>query len=185
MPNAYVVDLSPADAARLEEYGSALREELATVLREHAAEQGWSFVGPVTVAFREVPDLSAGVSRVSSSVRAEEHVSARVPEQATTAPGRPRLLVSGGDDDAPERTVVLTGPVTVLGRGAEADVQVADSGVSRRHAEVRLGPEGTTLVDLQSTNGTRVNGRRVSTTRLRDRDRVELGATVLVYRQDG
>ena len=82
VPNAYAVELSPADAERLEEYGPALRDELATVLREHAAEQGWSFVGPVTVAFRRADDVAAGVSRVSSSVRADEHVSARVPEQA-------------------------------------------------------------------------------------------------------
>lgn len=186
VPNSYVVDLSPRDAERLEEFGPALRDELGTVLTEHAGEQGWSFVGPVAVSFRGTEDVRDGVFRVASSVRSDQHVSARVsPQGATTAEGRPRLLVSGGDADAPERTVVLTGPVTVLGRGPEADVQVGDTGVSRRHAEIRLEPEGTRLIDLQSTNGTRVNGRRVSTTRLRDRDRVELGATLLVYRQDG
>ncbi len=89
--------------------------------------------------------------------------------------------MSGGT----ERTVPLTGPVTVLGRGQEADVQVADTGVSRRHCELRLDADGARLVDLGSTNGTRVNGRRVSETRLRDGDRVELGATALVFRQEG
>ncbi|MCW2779265.1 MAG: domain containing protein [Frankiales bacterium] len=186
VPNAYLVELSPSDGERLQEFGPALTRELATVLTEHAAEQGWSFVGPVTVAFSRNDSVKNGVFRVSSSVKAEQQVSARVPEQgATTAPGRPRLVVSGGEDGAEERTVVLTGEVTVLGRGQEADVQVADTGVSRRHAQIVLEPGGARLQDLQSTNGTRVNGRRVSSTRLRDGDSVDVGATTLVYRQDG
>lgn len=184
VPNTYLVELGEADAARLEEFGPALREELAAMLREHADEQGWSFVGPVTVRLGRADDVGKGLFRVTGSVQAAEQVSARVPVQgATTAPGRPRLVVappSGG----PERTVVLTAPVTVLGRGQEADVQVADTGVSRRHAELHLEPGGVRLLDLQSTNGTRVNGRRVSDAVLADGDRVELGGTALVYRQD-
>lgn len=184
VPNSYVVRLSPPDADRLQEFGDALTAELATVLTEHAAEQGWSFVGPVAVALDRSEQTAPGVFTVSSSVKAEQHVSARVPAQgATTSPGRPRLVVVGSGGG--ERTVVLTEAVTVLGRGQEADVQVADTGVSRRHAEVRLEPGGASVVDLQSTNGTRVNGRRVGAARLRDGDRVDLGATSLVYRQDG
>ncbi len=188
VPNSYVVHLAPSDAERLEEFGDALTRELATVLTEHAAEQGWSFVGPVAVALTRSDSAAAGVVTVTSSVKAERQVDARVPAQgATTAPGRPRLVVTGGEAgaDGAERTVVLTQPVTVLGRGQESDVQVADTGVSRRHAEVRLEADGAVLADLQSTNGTRVNGRRVGTARLRDGDRVDLGATSLVYRQDG
>ncbi len=184
VPNAYAVALAPADAERLEEYGEALREELATVLREHAQEQGFSFVGPVSVAFTAADDVKPGVFRVTSSVHAAQKVAARPgADGATTAPGRPRLVLAG-DAQAPERTVVLTQDVTVLGRGQEADVQVVDTGVSRRHAELRREPTGVHLVDLQSTNGTRVNGRRVGTTRLRDGDVVELGGTSLTYRQD-
>ncbi|MCW2607168.1 MAG: domain containing protein [Frankiales bacterium] len=185
VPNVYAVELAPKDADRLEEFGEPLREELATVLREHAAEQGYSFVGPVSVGFSRSDDVAPGVFRVSSSVLAERQVSARVPAQgATTAPGRPRLVVAA-TPHAAERTIVLTAEVTVLGRGQEADVQVVDTGVSRRHAELRLQPDGVEVVDLQSTNGTRVNSRRVSSARLRDGDVVELGGTTLTYRQDG
>jgi pSer/pThr/pTyr-binding forkhead associated (FHA) protein len=59
-----------------------------------------------------------------------------------------------------------------------------DTGVSRRHAELRVEDDGFTLVDLNSTNGTTVNNQRVSSALLAEGDRIGLGATVLVYRQD-
>lgn len=185
VPNDYVVELGATDAERLGSYDSALRSELAGMLRDHAAEQGWSFVGPVQVALEQVEDLGTGVFRVRSSVAAEEKVRGRVPPQGTqTAPGRPRLVLLAGGTTSQERSFPLTQPVTVLGRGAEADVRVVDTGVSRLHAELHLEDSGVRLVDLQSTNGTLVNGSRVSNAMLSDGDRIELGTTALIYRQD-
>lgn len=186
VPNSYDVELTEADATRLQEFGEALREQLAEMLREHAAEQGWSFVGPVSVRLVAADDLARGVFRVRGTVQPTDSVSARASAAGTvTAPGRPRLVPEAdGAEGAPPRTIPITQPVTVLGRGPEADVQVADTGVSRRHAELHLEDSGVRLVDLQSTNGTRVNGRRVGSKLLRSGDRVELGTTALVYRQD-
>jgi pSer/pThr/pTyr-binding forkhead associated (FHA) protein len=78
-------------------------------------------------------------------------------------------------------------PGVVLGRGTEADVQINDPGVSRRHAEIRLMPEGpdgirVVLVDLGSTNGTMVNGRRTSEAELNDGSIVRIGTTDLTVR---
>jgi len=187
VPNAYVVELGDSDLARLQEFGPPLLHELAAMLQDHAAEQGWSFVGPVSVRLEHDPEVARGVVHVRGSALAADSVSNRVPVRgATTAPGRPRLLVVAGSTvaGAAERTVALTQAVTVMGRGQEADLQVADTGVSRRHAELRLEPGGVRLVDLGSTNGTRVNGSRTAETVLADGDRIELGATALVYRQD-
>jgi PAS domain S-box-containing protein len=65
---------------------------------------------------------------------------------------------------------------TVIGRGAEADVEVDDPGVSRRHAMVVRRPSGEcVLVDLQSRNGTYVNGLRVRSSPLREGDKIQLG----------
>ena len=69
----------------------------------------------------------------------------------------------------------------VLGRSREADVRVADVNVSRRHAEVRQEGAGYWIVDLGSTNGLEVNGKRVDRARLRDGDRITLGATEVVF----
>ena len=95
----------------------------------------------------------------------------------------PHLVVLGHGPAAAEldRTVRLTGPVAVIGRGAEADVQLTDTGVSRRHAEVRL-TTPPTLVDLGSTNGTRLNSQPVARGDLRDGDRIGVGTSELVFR---
>jgi pSer/pThr/pTyr-binding forkhead associated (FHA) protein len=65
----------------------------------------------------------------------------------------------------------------VLGRSRDCDVTVQDPNVSRRHAELRQ--EGATywIVDLDSTNGTEVNGRRVQRAKLADGDVLTIGST--------
>jgi hypothetical protein len=181
VPNDYVVELGSSDAERLREYDVALRKELADMVSEHAQEQGWSFVGPVSVRIEELEDLATGVFRVRSSVVADATGTHRAPPAvpAQGAPsGSPRLEMGG-------RPIPVGTPVFVLGRGAEADLRLPDTGVSRRHAELHLQDGTVTLVDLSSTNGTTVNGRRVDRARLTDGDRIGVGATVLVYRQDG
>jgi hypothetical protein len=181
VPNDYVVELGSSDAERLREYDVALRKELADMVSEHAQEQGWSFVGPVSVRIEELEDLATGVFRVRSSVVADATGTHRAPPAvpAQGAPsGSPRLEMGG-------RPIPVSTPVFVLGRGAEADLRLPDTGVSRRHAELHLQDGTVTLVDLSSTNGTTVNGRRVDRARLTDGDRIGVGATVLVYRQDG
>lgn len=91
----------------------------------------------------------------------------------------------------PEREVVtltvdgrahpITSRSVVIGRSREADIRLADVNVSRRHAEIVQ--EGATywLVDLGSTNGTDVNGRRVTRAKLADGDRITIGATDIVF----
>jgi hypothetical protein len=91
----------------------------------------------------------------------------------------------------PEREVVtltfagksheVTTPRLVLGRSRSSDIRVPDVNVSRRHAELRQ--EGATywLFDLDSTNGTVLNGKRVQRERLRDGDTITIGSTDIVF----
>ena len=179
VPNAFVVEVATTDLERFGEWDEQLRKELAGMVSEHAQEQGWSFVGPVQVAFEQVEELATGVFRVRSRVVADapaEQPSSAAP--ASRGLGRPRLLIPGN----PERVVPLIRAVTVLGRGAEADLRLPDSGVSRAHAELRLHGDVVRVVDLDSTNGTVVNGQRVRESDLADGDRLDIGATSLVFR---
>lgn len=184
VPNDYVVELGPADSDRLGEYDAPLRRELAAMVSEHAQEQGWSFVGPVTVRFERHEHLGAGVFRVRSGVLSAAEAPPPPPATPRLSP-QARLVLAPAGERAGERAVGLHLPVTVIGRGAEADVTLHDTGVSRRHAEVRLVGGLAELVDLQSTNGTSLNGRRVSRAALSDGDRIGVGATSLVFRVDG
>ena len=72
----------------------------------------------------------------------------------------------------------------VIGRGQDADLRLPDTGVSRRHVDVRFDGVGAVLHDLGSTNGTTVNGHRAQSWQLQHGDVVRLGHTVLVYRQE-
>ena len=80
----------------------------------------------------------------------------------------------------------LLSAITVLGRDNTADVILDDPGISRRHTEIRVTSDGPHLVasirDLGSTNGTFVNGERITSQRLADGDRVNVGRTALTYR---
>ena len=81
------------------------------------------------------------------------------------------------------RAVPLTAERVVIGRSRECDIRVDDGNVSRRHVElVREGPSEWVVVDLGSTNGTELNGRKVQRrTALDDGDRITIGSTELVF----
>ncbi len=80
------------------------------------------------------------------------------------------------------RRIPLTRAVTVLGRAGEVDVPLDDAGVSRRHAEIHVTDGRYRVVDLGSTNGTFVDGERVTTGELRDGSTITVGRSRLVFR---
>jgi hypothetical protein len=205
VPNDFVVELGDHDHARLAEWAEPLGDELVAMVREHASEQGYSFVGPVHVGFEHVPDVGTGVFRIRSGAVAGEtppNPVAPPPAAGTTAApaapsrsafdGRPRLILAAGGGAArgtpqaagAESSFVLTKPVTVIGRANDCELRLDDPGVSRRHAELRVNGDEAEIIDLGSTNGIRVNGNAVPSARLLDGDRIDLGSTSLVFRRD-
>jgi Protein of unknown function (DUF3662)/Inner membrane component of T3SS, cytoplasmic domain len=195
VPNRFVFTLSPADAERFEQTSKALRRELEQVVAEGAAERGWGLVGPPEVAFLTDPSLSQGEYGCEASmVEGPTTGSRRVAAPAAPAHAAPaQEAASGNEPPSPGRLVVLEhgrpGQVfdlskdrVTIGRLAESDVTLADPGVSRRHAEVRREDGRYRLVDLGSTNGTRVNEAVVGDRLLEEGDRITIGRTVLEFR---
>ncbi len=176
VPNAFIVELGATDHERLGGYSGALAEELASAVREHADEQRYSFVGPISVDFDLVDDLDTGMFRIRSAAKAG--ATTAHPQRGAQARGAPYIDVDG-------MRVALTGEVTVIGRGSEADVRIDDPGVSRRHAELRLRDGRAQIVDLGSTNCVVVDGRRVDHAWLSDGTRIALGSVAVVYRSGG
>ena len=78
------------------------------------------------------------------------------------------------------------GAMTILGRDDSADIILDDPGISRRHSELRVTTDGphfvSTVRDLGSTNGTFVNGERITSEHLRDGDRITVGRTSITFR---
>ncbi len=104
-----------------------------------------------------------------------QRVGAPVAQARARRAERAVLVVAG-------RRVLVPPPGAVLGRSRECDVVLDDTGVSRRHAEVRPSAEGWTVRDLGSTNGVRLNDRTLRGTQaLRLGDRIELGSTEIVF----
>lgn len=202
VPNKYEVLLSSSDAERLLPFAGALSRELAAMIREHAEAEGWQFFGDVEVELLDDPGLDSGVFRVHGRVDSGEQ-GANASSGSSRSGGdqqagdlrrrRPRLVISTGGDamlgsgqaDGNEVVHMLRSRTTVLGRSGDAGLRLTDTGISRLHAEVRLGDEGAELVDLGSTNGTLLNGRTVQRAPLHDGDRVRVGSTDLVFRLDG
>jgi hypothetical protein len=189
-PNSYVVELGDRDYRRLAEWAEPLGEELSAMLKEHAADSGYSFVGPVDVGFEHRPEIGTGLFRIRSTMAAPDEAASASPTPALpkTAPPpagayplRPRLILSVGDE---ESAYFLTHAVTVIGRASDCDLRIEDSGVSRHHAEVRYSDGRVGIVDLGSTNGVAVNGKPAERVELKDGDRIDIGHSTLIFRRD-
>jgi hypothetical protein len=86
-------------------------------------------------------------------------------------------------DQTNERFVLRMGS-NIVGRGSDADLQLLDQGISRRHLDIQFDGNFATVYDLGSTNGTAVNGHEVGSQVLRHGDVIRLGHTRLVFHQD-
>ena len=201
VPNLYTIELSGTDFERLSGYEEALSDELVAAAQEHADSQRYQPGGPVQISFHRDEELETGVFRVRPatsrrSIAPSTQLPARPPAGAATAtatpphtaaPSRPAMnpaarpwLVVDGE------RYPLIGAHTVIGRDELADIVLDDPGISRRHCEVRVSNDGPHLVtsirDLGSTNGTFVNGERITSTRLDEGDQITIGRTQAVFR---
>ena len=80
-----------------------------------------------------------------------------------------------------KKTRVVTAPKAVLGRSRECDIRLPDANSSRRHAEIRYEDDTWWIVDLGSTNGIEVNGKRTDRAKLEHEDRILLGRTEVTF----
>lgn len=98
------------------------------------------------------------------------------------SPGGGRTTVTLQLDDGSGRTYQLREGTNVIGRGQDAQFRLPDTGVSRRHLEVRFDGHAALLSDLNSTNGTTVNNAPVTEWQLADGDIIRLGHSEIIVR---
>jgi len=91
----------------------------------------------------------------------------------------PALIVIDGNDTG--QIFKLTAAAMSLGRGSTASIRVNDKTVSRKHCLLETTPAYVTVIDLQSANGTSVNGDRIQKRRLVNGDKIRVGSTVLKF----
>jgi hypothetical protein len=196
-PNEYVVWLSPKDREQFEGYEAELRRELSGYLLEHARRERIALLTRPSINFETDEDLRLGEFGIQARlVRSAEDDAAEEPSQGDHG----HTMVYSTSDRLSEplrepdprrrsarvrvdgRTCVVGSGGAVLGRSREADIQVDDQNVSRKHAEVRPSGASWTVRDLGSTNGVKVNGRRIQGAQsLRSGDTITLGTSDIVF----
>ena len=198
VPNEYSIYLAPDDRRQFDSYEDSLVDELQQYLAEHARREEYALLSSPRVVFNTDEDLAVGEFGIATrmvqppgAAKAKDgppsatmiYRPTRQPTEAATPaelgipepPPPPASLHIGG------RKYELARERTVLGRSRDSDVQLADPGASRRHAEVRREGDAFWIVDLGSTNGMEVNGRRLRQAKLEDGDRITIGSTEIDF----
>lgn len=185
-PHSFTVRLGDDDYAKAREWGLPLAQELADVALEHAEAQDYTLRDAVTVTFRHDASLTKGHLEVDPSLGGPQAAPPKPsrPTQAPAPSSAPRVDIPEGATvrvdlpgmPRPPRAPVPPKPVIevegrryavnaetiTIGRSSEADIQVSDSGVSRKHIAILRRGSRVYARDLGSTNGSFVNGQRLA-----------------------
>jgi hypothetical protein len=194
VPNQYTVYLSPQDRGQFEGWEDAARKELSDYLLQYARDGGMTLTTRPTVDFATDERLGLGEFGIQAMLIQAPEDEQEEPQQADfghtmvysidrearplevppVADGR-AMLVGGG------KRTVLSGSRFVIGRSRDADLMLDDPNVSRRHAELRRQEGAWVVADLASTNGVKVNGRRVAEQALNPGDEITVGLEKLHF----
>ncbi len=211
VPNEYLLYLSPGDREQYRSYEESLLTELADYLSEHARREGYSLLSTPRVLLDEDDDLALGEFGIAARLvqpergRPEAPVEgepeprpappetrvyqAPAPETAAVLPDEAERLGLAHEVQAALKIAgtrhVLESERVVLGRSRECDITIDDPNVSRRHAELVRQDGAYWIVDLGSTNGIEVNGKRVDRVRLEHDDNIVIGKTQLHFERTG
>ncbi|MFM7014341.1 MAG: FhaA domain-containing protein [Actinomycetota bacterium] len=158
VPNRYLIHLSPQDFERLSALGQPLIDELTDLAKQHCSKQGFQYGEVLAIELKNDPKLVLGQLEVIS-------------EGANLAISWVPVLEIGG------KSHELTKARTTVGRDGSADIQVNDNGLSRKHFEIVWDGSKAALVDLKSTNGTKVSGKRVEKAILGNESAISAGRT--------
>jgi hypothetical protein len=200
VPNEYTVYLCPQDREQFASYEESLIGELQDYLAENARREKYVMLSPPQVLLETDDDLEVGefgiATRMVQGAKEVQPEDAPVPEVEPGAtmvykPKQPDTEAVSPEELGLERELAILQVDgrrheiekrrVVIGRSKDCDIQVADPNVSRRHAEVRQEGAAYWIVDLDSTNGMEVNGRRLKRAKLRPGDKITLGSTELVF----
>lgn len=163
VPNKFTIGLAAGDFERMSGLGSSLIDELTELVHKHAAAQRYSFAGGVSIRLEHKTGLSEGMIDIRS-----ENVQGKVS-------WNPVVDIAG-------KRYPITRSHTIIGRGSDADITVDDSSISRKHVEILWDGKRGQVNDLGSTNGSLLNGERVSKAPLDTDSVIDIGRTRIVFR---
>lgn len=184
-PNLYQVRLSEEDANNFKSYEATLRQDLSDYLVDLAQRRGITLLGRPEIRFIPTPGMGRGDIEVRAQLvdrSAEQHTRQFATPVPTQEDEHPQEVAASAWLELPDRTVALNRPFITLGRSIDNDIILEADDVSRHHAQIKLKGGNYVLTDLQSANGTRVNGKRVSECALRDGDEICVAIICMTFR---
>lgn len=197
VPNDYRVAMHPHDMVLFVDFVPALCRQMETWLHDVAEERGFTeidrmrvqIIGDGTVPRRAIQVTAAIADRPDLDRDQQEAVQRteifRVIRD-TSGMTPIRLRFTSGIQNGME--FIIRKSVTTLGRALDNDIVLEAGDISRHHARLEFSDDQIRVVDLNSTNGTRVNGKAVRSQSVRTGDEIAFGtltAEVLPFQQDG
>lgn len=170
-PNVFTVQISRTDAESLGAELDVLADEFAAHATAYAQQQEYALLGPVEVIFTVSDVETTGQLTIDASNKRGTVAPATA---VSASPEHPIIEVEG-------QRWLLKDEVTIIGRGSESHIVVNDSGVSRRHLELRITPTGVIATDLGSTNGSFVEGHKIEAATLVDGNLLTIGHTDILF----
>lgn len=181
VPNRFDVELHPSDFGPFADYSSSLEDQMESWLAQVAHRKGCVFVSRVQVslkpsetASKRDPRIVARFSDQHNANNSHAGHTATIPRQSTNGPVTASLVLLDGDQRG--RSFIVPMGVTRVGRAPDNDIVLDHQDVSRHHARIDCSAAGIRIQDLDSTNGTRINGESVSVADLSQNDVVQVGS---------
>ncbi len=184
-PNHFLVRLSQGDFERLSGVAGSLAEEMESLVITYANQKGYHLITRPRLYFEPDSTLREGGFTITASL--DEPAKPRpVTEKVSTGQQYPQvesrlgvLTVLTGEKAG--ITYNLDKTRNSMGRAEENDLVLADPRASRFHAEIERAPSGYVIRDLESTNGTIVQGRRIRERLLEDGNTITVGDTEMRF----
>jgi Protein of unknown function (DUF3662)/FHA domain len=185
VPNIFLIELGSVDHDRLMPYFSTLSSELAVLADSYISEQRYTTLGRAVISFALDSQLETGVFRIKSSSGqvatsdvappVNPDITSQIPMQVFSQSVSPYFTTISGE------VFRVSNSISTIGRGVEADIKIDDASISRLHCEVILGSE-VLIRDLGSTNGTLVDGQRITEATLQENSIVKIGNITMTYK---
>jgi len=187
-PNIFMLHLAPEDFEELEGFHKALAKELCEYVKAHAQEKAYRFTGALQISLAPEGDLRPGECAIHSHFEGldadkasggTQIIPALELDKAAQTTARAYLFDANSGIEHPLRDQAIT-----IGRRSDNNIVIDDAGASRYHARIEASGDNFFLADLESTNGTLLNGEDVGRMRLVNEDRIEIGRVELIFRHE-
>lgn len=181
-PN-YVITLHPDDDVAMVAFKSALLDELRQAVTQHAAIEGYMLAGEVDIEINTSASVKRGSCTVAIGVQPASNLppptyrpTIEVESPKTIDSANAIIVLSNGE------RIPLIGDLAIVGRQSDCQILIDDNNVSRIHAEIRRTKDGWVVSDRGSTNGSMVNGQKITEGRLLvSGDMVAFGSAIVQF----